>query len=85
MLIPQGTNISVDLHALHHDPQLWKDPYKFNPERFAPGGEYEQMKKENGYTFIPFSHGGRQCIGMNLSMAEQRVTLIMMCKLKNKM
>lgn len=81
VLVPQGTNISIDLHALHHDPQLWQDPYKFDPERFAAGGEYDQMRKESGYTFLPLTHGGSQCIGMNLSMTEQKVTLAMMCKL----
>lgn len=80
VLIPQGTSVSIDLHALHHDPQLWEEPYKFNPERFAPGGEYDQMRKENGYTFVPFCHGD----GMDLSMTEQRVTLAMMCKLHRK-
>ncbi|KAI7889340.1 cytochrome P450 [Mucor mucedo] len=76
VLIPQGTSVSIDLHALHHDPQLWEEPYKFNPERFAPGGEYDQMEKENGYTFVPFCHGD----GMDLSMTEQRVTLAMMLR-----
>jgi cytochrome P450 len=88
VFVPKGTSVSVNIHALHHDPDLWKDPYTFNPERFAKDGEYEQIRSDAGYPYIPFSHGGRQCIGINLSMTEQRVALIMMCKLliikKNK-
>lgn len=34
-----------------------------------------------GMTWVPFGSGPRQCIGMNFSLAEQRVLLSMMCKI----
>jgi hypothetical protein len=33
-----------------------------------------------GRTWLPFSTGSRQCIGMNFSLNEQRVMLSMLCK-----
>ncbi|KAG0165321.1 cytochrome P450-dit2 [Apophysomyces sp. BC1034] len=75
--IPKGTLVSVDVHNMHHSPHVWQNPEKFDPERFAPGGEAEE---KNGMAWIPFSNGGRQCIGMNFSLAEQRVVLSMMLR-----
>jgi cytochrome P450 len=76
--IPKGTEVAVDVYNLHHNPDVWKDPYVFDPERFTPGGEADNQK---GIAWVPFSNGSRQCIGMNFSMAEQRVVLSMLCKL----
>lgn len=75
--IPKGSEISVDIYNLHHNPEVWRDPYKFDPDRFLPGGEADNQQ---GVAWVPFSNGGRQCIGMNFSLAEQRVVLSMMCK-----
>ncbi|KAI8085855.1 cytochrome P450 [Gilbertella persicaria] len=75
--IPKGSEFAVDIYNLHHNPDVWSDPYKFDPDRFLPGGEADQQE---GVAWAPFSNGGRQCIGMNFSLAEQRVVLSMMCK-----
>ncbi|KAI8361722.1 cytochrome P450 [Blakeslea trispora] len=75
--IPKGSEISIDIYNLHHNPDVWQDPYRFDPDRFLPGGEADQHK---GIAWVPFSNGGRQCIGMNFSLAEQRVVLSMMLR-----
>ncbi|KAG0188021.1 cytochrome P450-dit2 [Apophysomyces sp. BC1034] len=79
ILIPEGTLMLVDIYNLHRSPQVWTNPEKFDPQRFAPGGEAEKMAGGN-MAWIPFASGGRQCIGMNFSLAEQRVMLSMLCK-----
>ncbi|GAB5591312.1 hypothetical protein Unana1_06212 [Umbelopsis nana] len=71
VFIPKGTQLALDIHDMHHNPRNWKNPEEFHPERFLPGGEGTQ----GGLSWIPFSSGGRQCIGMNFSLAEQRVFL----------
>ncbi|CAO3671169.1 unnamed protein product [Umbelopsis ramanniana] len=73
VFIPKGTLVKIDTLALHYNPDLWKDPTKFDPERFADGGELESMPST--YAYLPFGGGSRQCIGMNFSLAEQRVAL----------
>ncbi|CAO0796787.1 unnamed protein product [Mucor circinelloides] len=75
--IPKGTEMCLDIYNLHHNPDVWMDPYKFDPERFAPGGEAD---KQQGIAWAPFSNGARQCIGMNFSLVEQRVVLSMLLK-----
>jgi fatty-acid peroxygenase len=32
--IPEGTMVLLDLYGQNHDPQLWPEPYMFNPARF---------------------------------------------------
>ncbi|KAI9484150.1 MAG: cytochrome P450 [Benjaminiella poitrasii] len=75
--IPEGSELSIDIYNLHHNPDIWHDPYKFDPERFLPGGEADQQE---GIAWVPFSNGGRQCIGMNFSLYEQRVVLSMLLR-----
>ncbi|KAI8143746.1 cytochrome P450 [Fennellomyces sp. T-0311] len=76
VFIPKGTKIMLDIYAIHHNPTVWKDPETFNPERFAPEGE----NSRGGLSWVPFSNGARQCIGMNFSLAEQRVLLPMLLR-----
>ncbi|KAI8579671.1 hypothetical protein K450DRAFT_240961 [Umbelopsis ramanniana AG] len=73
VFIPKGTLLQVDVISLHYNENLWKSPTKFDPERFADGGELESMPST--YAYLPFGGGSRQCIGMNFSLAEQRVAL----------
>ncbi|KAF7728619.1 cytochrome P450-dit2 [Apophysomyces ossiformis] len=78
-VIPKGTLVTVDIYNLHRNPRVWQNPEEFNPERFAPGNEADS-KAGSGMSWIPFSSGGRQCIGMNFSLAEQRVLLSMLLR-----
>ena len=32
--IPKGTVIAFPIYYLHHNPELWQDPEKFDPERY---------------------------------------------------
>ncbi|KAI8579676.1 hypothetical protein K450DRAFT_240982 [Umbelopsis ramanniana AG] len=73
VVIPKGTLVKIDTISLHYNASLWKDPTKFDPERFEEGGELESMPST--YAYLPFGGGSRQCIGMNFSLAEQRVAL----------
>lgn len=59
---------------MHRNPPDWKNPEEFIPERFGPNGIQVDY---NGFTYLPFSNGSRQCIGMNFSLVEQRIFLAM--------
>ncbi|KAF7723243.1 cytochrome P450-dit2 [Apophysomyces ossiformis] len=78
-LLPKDTWVLLDIYNLHRNSRLWQNPDKFDPERFAPGNEAER-KAGSGMYWIPFSSGARQCIGMNFSLAEQRVLLSMLLR-----
>ena len=32
-LIPPGVHIDIPVYYIHHNPDLWEEPEKFNPDR----------------------------------------------------
>ncbi|KAI9493100.1 cytochrome P450 [Zychaea mexicana] len=77
VFIPKGTRLAIDMYDLHHNPKVWKNPKQFDPERFAPGGEAEKL---GGMPWAPFGGGERQCVGMNFSLIEQRISVSMLLR-----
>jgi len=63
MLLPKGSMVNLNMYSIMHSP--WIDrPYDFIPERWAPSNPQLPLLKE---MLIPFSHGKRSCLGMNLA------------------
>jgi cytochrome P450 len=63
-----GVCLVPNAYLVHHDPELYPDPYAFRPERFleSPPGTY---------TWIPFGGGRRRCLGASFATLEMRVVL----------
>jgi cytochrome P450 family 6 len=57
--LPRGTATYVPVYGIHHDPQYYPDPQRFDPERFTP----ENMKERHPFTYLPFGAGPRICLG----------------------
>ncbi|KAA1118631.1 hypothetical protein PGTUg99_006590 [Puccinia graminis f. sp. tritici] len=64
-ILPKGLVCSVPTFEIHHDPDVWGDPFTFRPERWL-----EPNAKDREKAFMPFSCGPRSCIGRNLAMME---------------
>lgn len=60
LLVEKGTVVSVSVSGLHHDPQYYPDPQKFDPDRF----DKENDALRHPYCFLPFGSGPRYCIGL---------------------
>lgn len=56
----QGTSVMVPVYAIHHDPNNFADPEKFDPERFY---NEENVKNRPPGSYLPFGDGPRYCIG----------------------
>ena len=69
-VIPPGTPVGMDPLHLHHDPAVFPDSRTFDPSRWT-GPEKESRQK---YLFN-FGRGTRQCLGMNLALAEIHMAL----------
>jgi cytochrome P450 len=56
---------------------MYEDPDQFRPDRFMPGGEYEQFDDAiKAYMFVPFIQGPRNCLGqVRTNMAVSKLCL----------
>ncbi|KAL7794294.1 cytochrome P450 [Trichoderma ceciliae] len=70
--VPEDTFVEVWQWPLFHNPNLWKQPEDFIPERWLGDPAFENDKRS---AFQPFSAGPRNCIGKNLAYAEMRLIL----------
>jgi cytochrome P450 len=60
-LVPAGTVVSCQAYSLHRNPEVFRHPHKFNPDRWLAGdAEVAEMRR----WWWPFSSGGRMCVGM---------------------
>ncbi|XP_022256482.1 cytochrome P450 3A29-like isoform X1 [Limulus polyphemus] len=69
--IPKGMTVQVPVYHLHHDPNLWPNPEKFDPDRFSP----QNRQKNNPLAWQPFGQGPRNCIGMRFAQMEAKLAL----------
>ena len=70
--VPAGTNITLWPGMNHRLPELWTDPERFDPDRFAaPRSEH----KRHRYAFAPFGGGAHKCIGMVFGQLEIKAVM----------
>ncbi|HEX5870133.1 MAG TPA: cytochrome P450 [Longimicrobium sp.] len=74
--IPAGATVLVVSYATHRHPDFWKDPERFDPDRFLP----ESMAGRHRHAYIPFGTGQRACVGRHLAMLETPLALAMFAK-----
>jgi cytochrome P450 len=65
---PTGACLVAHAYLIHHDPEIYPEPYAFRPERFLD-------KAPGTYTWIPFGGGRRRCLGATFAMVEMKVVL----------
>ncbi|MCA9608094.1 MAG: cytochrome P450 [Myxococcales bacterium] len=57
---PAQTHVSVVPDFTHHDPRIWSQPWRFDPDRFGPE---RAEHKRHPFAFVPFGGGAHLCIG----------------------
>jgi cytochrome P450 len=65
---PEGICLLADAYLIHHDPDIYPDPYAFRPERFLDEGP-------GTYTWIPFGGGRRRCLGASFAQLEMKIVV----------
>ncbi|MBA3469721.1 MAG: cytochrome P450 [Herpetosiphonaceae bacterium] len=67
--VPRGWLAMYSTVYTHAMPELWQDPARFDPDRFAPPRE----EGKTAYSLVGFGGGPRICIGLALAQMEMRV------------
>ena len=75
-MIPAGLFVQIHAWMVHHHPEIWKDPFVFDPTRFTK----EAIKKRDPYAFIPFGAGPRKCIAHSFVLNKLKVFIAQMLR-----
>jgi len=65
---PTGCSLVANGYLIHHDPEIYPEPFAFRPERFLE-------EPPGTYTWIPFGGGRRRCLGASFAMLEMKIVL----------
>ncbi|KAJ5779102.1 Cytochrome P450 [Penicillium paradoxum] len=69
--LPPDSVIIPNLYAIHTNPEVWRDPFHFDPDRWSS----DETKDKHRCAYIPFATGPRGCIGFNFALLEVKILL----------
>ncbi len=69
--VPAGADVIVSPYALHHDPAVFPDPERLDPDRWLP----ERVTPAQRQAFTAFGGGRRKCLGEHYGMTETVLAL----------
>jgi cytochrome P450 len=71
--IPKGTLILWSAHLAGRDAEVWDDPLRFDPDRFADLDDARRRLAD--VAWVPFGRGPRNCLGFALAQIELTLVL----------
>ena len=74
--VPPNSEIYFNIFTLHHHPDLWPSPDRFDPDRFSP----EQRARRPRNAYVPFGSGPRKCVGDYFAVVELTLLLSMVAQ-----
>ncbi|KAK4031514.1 cytochrome P450 [Parachaetomium inaequale] len=69
--LPKDAVIIPALYAIHTNPAVWRDPFRFDPDRW----DADEVQNRHRCAYLPFATGPRGCIGFNFALLEVKVLL----------
>lgn len=76
--IPSGAMVLLDIYGQNHDPRIWPDPYRFDPDRFVGReiGPFELVPQGGGDP-----RTGHRCPGEMITVALLRDLVVRLARL----
>jgi cytochrome P450 len=74
--IPAGSMVFPFTYAAHRHPEVWSEPERFDPGRFAPEASTERPP----CSYLPFGAGSRACIGQTFAVQEAMIVLALVAQ-----
>ena len=68
--MPAGTDVIISPYVVHRHKQFWKDPERFDPNRFQ-----STSASPDPFLYLPFGGGPRVCVGRNFALMEAQLVL----------
>jgi cytochrome P450 len=68
--LPKGVIVAPCIYLVHRRPDVWRDPDRFDPERFKSG-----PPPQSAGTYFPFGGGARGCLGQHFAMREMKIVV----------
>jgi cytochrome P450 len=68
---PVGTFVGINPAHVHHMPEYWPEPEKFDPMRFTP----EASKGRHKYAWVPFGGGAHMCLGLHFAYMQTKILM----------
>lgn len=72
--LPTSTQFNVNLWKIMRDPNVWRNPEEFKPERFM-NKEAEVDGFLRRFEYGPFGYGRRTCVGMTYALQISHLTI----------
>ncbi|XP_012543609.1 cytochrome P450 9e2 [Monomorium pharaonis] len=72
VIVEPNSLLMFPVYGLHRDPKYFPNPDKFDPERFSD----ENKDNITPYTYLPFGHGPRKCIGNRFAFMETKILIV---------
>ena len=69
--VPAGAIMTINIYVTHRNPNLWPEPERFDPARFAPA----EVAKRHRFAYLPFGGGPRICAGRYLALLEIKLAI----------
>lgn len=69
--VAAGTNVMLNMFAVHRRSELWDNPEGFDPARFDP----ETGDPRRRFAYFPFSDGPRSCLGERFAVLESLIAI----------
>jgi cytochrome P450 len=77
LVIPSNVYLIIGISMLHRDPKHWGPvANEFNPENFSK----ENIAKRHRHSFVAFSGGQRNCVGLKFANLSMKVMLFKLLK-----